>query len=826
MKTSLVSLKGLLKERERLLNNLNGGKKTTVLGINQSHRFHRNTIHVDHPESASRIREAQKALETAGLWEKCQILENCPMVSTDQLSTTHCEDYLEVLKDISEQKQHRINRFCAQFDSVFMTKSSENAAREAVSVCVKMVDQILSDKASNGFAIVRPPGHHAEFDEACGFCIYNNAAQAAQTALEKGCKRVLIVDLDVHHGQGTQKIFYESEKVLYFSIHRYEKGKYWPHLEESNFNAIGKKNGTFYNANVPLNETGCGDADYMFILWNILMPMATQYDPDFIIVSAGFDSCAGDPLGKMNFSHEAYAQFVFHLKSLASGQILMILEGGYNQKIMAKGVVECTKVLLGQDPPRINICERPKKSTIESCLGLVNCHTKWDFFEFWPRMDEELKIFKPDFSYEKPTEEYLKTTTNIDQQSLEGTEGECSSPFLEKENVIYYDETDKLHFLMEEDDFVECPARTKHILRSLNSTKDTKLVKNTRIAERCELELVHSTELIDLLKSTEKMSRERLLKLGSTFNTVFFTKETFHVARRAVGAVLQSIDDMFSTTAETSRRSFVVTRPPGHHASATTPMGFCIFNNVAIGAEYAMKKHNVKKVLIVDWDIHHGNGTQKIFEDNPNVLFISIHKSNRGSFFPSKIDEMSSEFVGKNSGRGFTVNIPFHDKQIGDSEYQAVLFKLIMPIATEFNPDLVLVSCGFDAVDGDPLGGYQVSPVTFAQMAYHLGGLAAGRIVFVLEGGYNVNKTAESAAHLWNAVVERQLKERPAKGNLRISKSAWSSIRNVVEQQKPFWKCLRRQLRVIPRERITKNGTKAILKIKNDPPRRSTRLRV
>lgn len=141
----------------------------------------------------------------------------------------------------------------------------------------KLVSEICKNQIHNGFAVVRPPGHHAMMSEYCGYCFFNNVAIAAKYALGNHLvKKILIVDFDVHHGQATQYTFYEDPKVLYFSIHRYENGKFWPNLDDSDCDHIGSGKGAGYNVNVPLNETGLDDDDYMSIVLSLLLPIAYE----------------------------------------------------------------------------------------------------------------------------------------------------------------------------------------------------------------------------------------------------------------------------------------------------------------------------------------------------------------------------------------------------------------------------------------------------------------------------------------------------------------------------------------------------------------------
>lgn len=168
------------------------------------------------------------------------------------------------------------------------------AAFTAAGSAIELAEAVYSGKVRNGFALVRPPGHHAMAAEACGYCVFNNVAIAAKALLQKfeasGLQRILVVDWDVHHGQATQQAFYSDPRVLYASIHRYELGAFWPELIESNYNFTGEGRGRRYNVNVPLNDTGLCDSDYLAIWHNLLLPIFYEYNPQLVLVSAGYDA--------------------------------------------------------------------------------------------------------------------------------------------------------------------------------------------------------------------------------------------------------------------------------------------------------------------------------------------------------------------------------------------------------------------------------------------------------------------------------------------------------------------------------------------------------
>ena len=217
------------------------------------------------------------------------------------------------------------------------------------------------------------------------------------------------------------------------------------------------------------------------------------------------------------------------------------------------------------------------------------------------------------------------------------------------------------------------------------------------------------------------------------------SSRSFETACLAAGGVLALLD---AVMAGTVRNGFAAVRPPGHHAERDRAMGFCLFNNVAIGAAHLRARHGLERVLIVDWDVHHGNGTQHVFARDPGALYVSLH---RYPFYPGTgaLDE-----IGSGAGAGFTVNLPFPGG-FGDAEYAEAFATVIEPIALAYAPEFVLISAGFDPHRRDPLGGMEVSEAGFAAMARTLIGVAervaGGRCVAVLEGGYDLRATRDSA---------------------------------------------------------------------------------
>jgi acetoin utilization deacetylase AcuC-like enzyme len=261
---------------------------------------------------------------------------------------------------------------------------------------------------------------------------------------------------------------------------------------------------------------------------------------------------------------------------------------------------------------------------------------------------------------------------------------------------------------------------------------------------------------------------------------------SYEVARLAAGGLLQALDAILTRDPGpgTPHSVFAFVRPPGHHAESSRGMGFCIFNNVAIAAEYAKEKFGLKRILIVDWDLHHGNGTQQAFYDDPAVLFFSSHQ------YPYYPGSGSFDEIGRGKGEGFTVNAPL-PTGFGDAEYIHIYSSVLKPIALEFEPELVLVSAGFDPFIRDPLGGMKVTGEGFGALAAIVRDIAQaasnGRVLITLEGGYN----SEGLRSGVGSVLRTFLGHRPKGIEKAPEIAADRVIERIVGAQKKYWKSLR-----------------------------------
>lgn len=320
---------------------------------------------------------------------------------------------------------------------------------------------------------------------------------------------------------------------------------------------------------------------------------------------------------------------------------------------------------------------------------------------------------------------------------------------------------------------VETPKRIEAIYRMIEEKITFPLFPiEPRLATEEELTLIHTPYHVDLVKST---AGKEYVQLDPDTST---SAKSWEVACLAAGGVLNAVDLIMDGKIQ---NGFALVRPPGHHAEASRAMGFCLFNNIAIGAAHLIKNHGVKRILVADWDLHHGNGTQHSFYDSSRVLYFSTHQ------FPHYPGTGHWNEVGEGEGEGFTVNVPLHAGKT-DGDYLTIFQKILRPVASAYKPEFILVSAGFDIYEGDPLGGMQITKQGFAALAAELSDLAAefsqNRILCSLEGGYNLQGLQDGVAH-----VLHQLAGEASKPSIELvlSPTTEREINPVVETHKKFW---------------------------------------
>ncbi|XP_029386940.1 polyamine deacetylase HDAC10 isoform X2 [Mus pahari] len=357
--------------------------------------------------------------------------------------------------------------------------------------------------------------------------------------------------------------------------------------------------------------------------------------------------------------------------------------------------------------------------------------------------------------------------------------------------LVYHEDMTATRLLWDDPECeIECPER---LTAALDGLRQRGLEERCRCFLACEaseeeLGLVHSPEYIALVQKTQTLDKEELHALSKQYDAVYFHPDTFHCARLAAGAALQLVDAVLTGAVH---NGLALVRPPGHHSQRAVANGFCVFNNVAIAAKHAKQKYGLQRILIVDWDVHHGQGIQYIFNDDPSVLYFSWHRYEHGSFWPS-LPESDADAVGQGQGQGFNVNLPWNQVGMGNADYLAAFLHVLLPLAFEFDPELVLVSAGFDSAIGDPEGQMQATPECFAHLTQLLQVLAGGRICAVLEGGYHLESLAQSVCMMVQTLLGDPTP--PLLGLMVPCQSALESIQSVRTAQTPHWTSLQQNV--------------------------------
>ncbi len=274
-----------------------------------------------HPEQPSRLSVIYKELETLGLFEKCHQVK-AREATDEEILKVHTHKYLEKLKTLLPGNRGHLD------PDTFFSPGSWKASLSAAGGTTDLVKMILEGSLDNGGAFVRPPGHHATPDRAMGFCILNNIAIAAESALEAGAERVAIVDWDLHHGNGTQDAFYETPDVLYISTHMYP---FYPGT--GHFSETGKGKGEGYNINIPMPPRS-GTEEFEEAFLRIILPVLDQFKPSLILVSCGFDAHVSDPIGSLRLETSDFRRLnrliMKKAATLCNNRMALVLEGGYD----------------------------------------------------------------------------------------------------------------------------------------------------------------------------------------------------------------------------------------------------------------------------------------------------------------------------------------------------------------------------------------------------------------------------------------------------------------------------------------------------------------
>ena len=724
---------------------------------------HRSLWEPDHEECPERYTSVRDRMLELGLLQRCVRITGRP-AAEQELLRVHDADYISMIKSTrGVQDEEELEMMSSAFDAVFFHPETYELALLAAGSGIELVSSVVRGGVRNGFALIRPPGHHAMRADACGFCFFNNVAIAAMHALDVlSLERILIIDWDVHHGQATQYTFDSDPRVMYVSIHRYEDGKFWPELIESDYHHVGAGPGKGFNVNIPLNQTKMNDKDYLSLFHNIILPLAYRFDPQLVLVSAGYDAAIGCPEGEMRVSPAAFSHFTHSLMSLAEGKIVVFMEGGYCLQSLAESAALTLRSLLSDPAPAILHLSSQKvhQSLLESALNVIYAlrphhqdlfplqgqfdrrHDDSDNCDFYRIRHYPVVNYRGTASLKPKPEQYptrgisAKQDPDVKQKLLEEIQylkdkTKLNNDFIGKKRTgIAYNELMKDHKCA-----VAHPERPSRVLAIFRRLSDDQLVDKcllfpqVRHATDEEILLAHSQEYLQSVKRIKTLSEKEVSNFAHKQDSMYLVKSSEEVARVAVGSLLNLVDAVMQNEI---LNGFAVIRPPGHHSQRDRMAGFCIFNNIAIAAEYLITKYKQERILIVDFDVHHGDGTQSIVQGNSKIQFISLHRYDLADFYPSKLES------GIRCDDSNILNIPWNSYNMGSPEYLAALFNIILPVAYDFDPQIILISAGFDAAVKDPLGEYNVDPQFFGHLIHHLMPLAGGRIIAALEVRLNI----------------------------------------------------------------------------------------
>lgn len=382
--------------------NFNGSNHTATTGLAYDNLMLKHACSCDdnasHPEHSGRLQSVWARLVETGLANRCDRLRS-RKATQEEIQTVHTEAHTLLYSgnQLSRQKfdASRVNNLVrmacggigADLDTPWNEQHTAAAARMAAGCVIDLVFKTAKGDIRNGFAVVRPPGHHAEAGQAMGFCIFNSVAIAAKLLLQRmpDVRKILIVDWDVHHGNGTQQAFYDDPNVLYLSIHRHDDGNFFPGTGDPT--ECGDGTGLGFNVNIAWSgglNPPLGDAEYLAAFRTIVMPIAKAYNPDIVLVSAGFDPAIGHPapLGGYIVSPACFGHLTRDLMQLADGKVVLALEGGYDLPAICDSAQECVRALLCDEPAPIadsELSRQPCENAIDTLQKTIAIQT-----HYWP----------------------------------------------------------------------------------------------------------------------------------------------------------------------------------------------------------------------------------------------------------------------------------------------------------------------------------------------------------------------------------------------------------------------------------------------------------
>ncbi|XP_068854352.1 histone deacetylase 6 [Aphelocoma coerulescens] len=669
--------------------------------------------------------------------------------------------------------------FVAQLEPPDGPAPGGSGPRWAVGAALALLEQVLGGALRNGVALISPQDPQDPQDPPEAAAV---AARVAQKQL--GVQRVLIVDWSPRPGRSLPRLFQEDPSVLYFGAQRGRDPPPSP----------GHGPGEGFSVELQWEQPGVTDGDYAAAAFHVLLPIAFQFQPQLVLVEASLEDLGGS----LGVSPAGFALLTHLLMALGRGRLLLLLQGGPDLGASPGGVGAVLQTLLGDPGDPLGPIS-PTPSGLASIARTLSVHQQyWGCLQSIEIEEEEEDEEEEDEEEEEEEEEVEVEAgeEENEEEEKEELEGDGNPPETTPETPpeaptrprvgLVYDPRMEEHRNTWDSQHPESPQRLSRVLQRL---------QELGLAQRClrvpprpatprELRACHTRAHVRTLSRTPALSPRELRALSQRYNSLYLCPRSYSCARLAAGGACAAAGAVLGGQV---RSALAVLRPPGHHARPGSAGGFCLFNNVGVAARHAQRLAGTPlRVLILDWDVHHGNGTQEIFEEDPSVLYVSLHRHD-GSFFPGGAGG-SPRRRGRGPGTGFTLNVGWGGPRVGDPEYLAALTRLVLPVACQFGPELVLVSAGFDAGRGDPLGGCLVSPQTFGLMTHLLGGLAGGRLVLVLEGGYNLGVTAEGVGQCLGVLLGDP-PSLPPPGTPQPA--ALRALSRTLRAQRGCWSCLR-----------------------------------
>ncbi|RUS84060.1 hypothetical protein EGW08_008172 [Elysia chlorotica] len=615
--------------------------RRTAVVFDKRLESHFSRWNVNFTETPHRVAEILKRCNQLNLLERCLRIP-VREATVKEITTYHTKAHLDLLESTASMNEAELKEISQKYDYIYFHEKSAENAKLSLGGVIDLIDAVVSDKVRNGMAIVRPPGHHAMKEEYCGYCYLGNVSIAAQLMLNKyDLKRILVLDWDVHHGQGTQYMFYDDPRVLFVSIHRYEHGREWPHLREGDYDFTGEGTGKGYNINVPLNEIGCDNSDYLAIMFNLLLPIFYQFDPELVLVSAGFDCAIGCPEGEMMVSPACFAHFINLLKPLAKGKLALILEGGYNLKSLSESTALSLRALLDDPTPLISPIIAPKNSVTESILNCIKVmHQHWSCLQYQDFV-EPRKVRAEIYPYQGvlhlPPVKDVEFYTSQNRPKIYPLIQDCANDI-------------PLHTKEELDRMIEQLVQNTSLL-----------VPKDRLGFACENG--SSAPILGHLRSKELWAGYSSLQTTSLHSG------------SASDCIKTSMDSILSN--EVRSCLCCLQSEPQHPPVNGKPMngnshaGPSLVNLIQ---QHAIDSKTVNRIVIIDLcpDLPSYQDTSK---SSSSVLYISL-----------RVTSYENEEPHISPG---AVDIPLSQAMTSSPDFIAVFLQIVMPIAYEFCPELV-----------------------------------------------------------------------------------------------------------------------------------------